>query len=167
MLVETSEGQLVLPRTQNTGNLKVSLGFSRPCPVEFSVSLKMEIPQPVWPRCFQCLTTPTVFFLFSISGHNSSSCDHCPLSFCYTLLWRVRLCLGYCTEHSSWSFSFSSLNKLHSPWPLCTASAPAPALLWWPSAELTSTQHPAPEVAFQVLCRGKKPLSSTCCLLFC
>lgn len=100
------------------------------------------------------------YFLFRMSGQNFSLCDHCPLSFCYEE-WGSLLLIT--THQDSWTqqleiFLLQS-EQTPLPWPLCTGSAPAPGPLWWPSAELTSIQHPAPEMAFQVLCREKKNFS--------
>ena len=171
MLVETSEGHLVQPHTQSRGNLKVSQGFSRPCPAEFLISLKMEIPQLVWPICFQCLTTLTVIF-FSLYLVRISLCvTIAPCPFAIHLCEEWGSVLHVTIHQDRWRQQLELFllqpEQTALPWPLCTASAPAPGSLWWLSVELTSTWHPAPEVAFQVFCRGKKPFPSTCWLLFC
>lgn len=165
MLVNTSEGHLVQTRTQSRGNLKVSPGFSRPCPLEFLISLKMENPKPVWPMCFQCLTTLAVFFFFLYLVRISLCVTTAPCPFAIHLCKEWSCVFHITTHQGSWRQQLELFllqpEQTALPWPIYTAKAAVPGPLWWPSAELASTQHPAPEVAFHVLCRGKKHFPST------
>lgn len=107
-----------------------------------------------WPIRFQCLTTLTIVF-FSLYLVRISPCVTvvpCPFAMQHCQEWVSVLLITTCQD--SWT------EQTAPPWPLCTARAPAPRLLWWASAELTSTWHRASELAFQVLCRGKKTFFS-------